>query len=513
MISIPRPRIALALALALLTSALAASGTQAASWTEVASNTTEDITAVEYQSADRFWFATGAGRVFRRVGGVFQQEAFVPGAAFKDIEFQDGGLVGFAVGTNGTVLRSTDGGDNWAQVTGLAGGSTTSPNNCGISQAIGDVDSIRFAGNARAWLFGAGSQVFRTRDGATAANVGAIGGWDWINNNAGACRISGDVDDAFPIPGTNAIYFAGKSFGEVFFSANALTSTAARKPGSAGNGFQATRRLAGDPGNSNRMWAVTPEGEGGSYYQRTTDGWNTASDFRIANPDTGTLTRAEGVDFNGGTVLAAGSAGMIIVSVDGTNFYFDPVGGAVATQDWTSVSLASANDAAVGGSSGKLLLSANATAVPIPVTPPVTPPTTPGGGSGPFIPVLPAHPAGPPRIGLPSVFDPPVTGGTARVGRRFVSVPVSGRLTPPRGVSAATACRGKSISLKLSKTRGRRRTLIRTSVRVSRTCRYRKLLRVRRSRVSGARALLLQVSFRGSSVVGASRATYTLPVV
>lgn len=504
------PRIALALfAATLLATVLFATRAHAATWTEIPSGTTEDITAIEYQAADRFWFGTAAGKVFRRVGGTFQQEASVPGAAIKDIEFQDGGLVGFAVGTNGTVLRSRDGGDNWTQVAGIRGGSTTSPTNCGANEDIGDVDTIRFAGNARAWLFAGGSQVYRTRDGATALNVGDTGNWEWINNNAGACRLGGDVDDAFPIPGSTAIYFIGKSFGEVFFSSNELNSNAAEKPGSAGNGFQQTRRVAGDPSNSNRMWALTPDGSGGSYYQRTTDGWGTANDWRVANGENGQLTRGESVDYSGGTLLAAGSAGMILESTDGVSFYLDPVGGSLATNDWKSVSLASAVDGAIGGIGGKLLVSSNANVLPIPVTPPAGPGPTPG--PGPIIgdPILPRFPVLPPvRFGSSS----PVTGGVATVGRRFVTVPVSGRLTPPRGVDAATACRGKRVTLKVSKTRGRRRLLLRTTVRVSRSCRYRKQLRVRRSRVAGARALLLQVSFRGSTVVGASRATYTIPL-
>ncbi len=509
------PRIALALfAATLLATVLFASRAQAATWTEIPSGTTADITAIEYQSADRFWFGTGEGRVFKRVGGTFQEKSFVPGAAIKDIEFQDGGSVGFAVGTNGTVLRSRDGGDTWAQVTGLRGGSTTSATNCGANEDIGDVDSVRFAGNARAWLFAGGSQVYRTPDSATALDVGASGTWQWINDaGAGACRLGGDVDDAFPIPGSNAIYFIGQSFGQVFFSSNALRTNAATKPGSAGNGFAQTRRVAGDPSNANRMWALVPYGEGGSYYARTTDGWASATGWTIANGDNSQFTRGESLDFSGGTLLAAGSAGMILESTDGASFYLDPVGGSLATNDWKSVGLASAVDGAIGGVGGKLLVSTNANVLPLPPAPPAppTPGPGPGPGLGPVIgdPILPRAPGLPPvRLGS----TPPVTGGTATVGRRFVQVPVSGRLTPPSGVSAATACRGKRISLKLSKTRGRRRTLIRTTVSVSRTCRYRKLLRVRRSRVAGARALLLQVAFRGSSVVGASRATYTIPL-
>ncbi|HKG02431.1 MAG TPA: hypothetical protein VKB03_04570 [Conexibacter sp.] len=499
------PRIALALGL--LTAAFFASSARATTWTEIPSNTGEDITAIEYQGPDRFWFGTGAGRVFKRVGSAFQEKRFVPGAVIKDIEFQDGGNIGFAVGTNGTVLRSTDAGETWTQVDGIAGGNATSPFGCSDLQPIGDVDSVRFAGSARAWLFAGGNQIFRTPDVATAANVGARGTWEWINRGTpGACRITADIDDAFPIPGSSAIYFVGKSFGQVFFSSNALTSDASPKPGSAGNGFETTRRLVGDPSNSNRMWSVAPNGIGGSYYARTTDGWNSAVDWTVGGADgtTSSLTRGESIDFNGGTVLAAGTAGMIVTSIDGATFWFNPAGGAVATQDWKAVSLASANDAAVGGTSGKLLLTSDAANVI-----PAAPPAPPAGGGGTTPP--PTTPR-PPAIRFPSAANPPVTGGVARRGRRFVTVPVSGRLTPPRGISAAAACRGRVIRLRLSKTRGRRRTLLRTTVRVSRACRYRKQLRVRTSKLRGVRALLLQVSFRGNSLVGAARATYTIPV-
>jgi photosystem II stability/assembly factor-like uncharacterized protein len=494
------PCFALALGLGLLALALLAPRAHAVTWTEIPSGTSEDITAIEYQGADRLWFGTGGGRVFRRVGGTFQQEAFVPGAVIKDIEFQDGGQVGFAVGTSGTVLRSADGGDTWRAITGIAGGRQTDQNVCnGVDQGIGDVESIRFADNARAWLLAGGSQVYRTVNAATASDVGSTAaGWIWINDNGVDCRIRLDVDDVFPLPGTDAAYFVAKSFGAIFFTSDALASTASEKLGSAGNGFTTTRRLAGDPGNPNRMWSVAPNGEGNTFFARTTDGWNSASEWTIANPDSGTLTEGESVDFNGGTVLAAGSAGLILASIDGASFYFEPAGGALAGQDWLGVGLASAGDAAIGGTGGKLVISTDAGALPNSAPPSDT-------GTRPRVPGRKL-----PRVRFPRTA--PVSGGVAKVRGRFVRVPVSGRITPPRSVGAAAACRGRRVSLRLSRTRGRRRTLVRTTVRVSRHCRYRKLLRVRRSRVGSARALLLQVAFRGNSRVGASRATYTIPV-
>ena len=48
----------------------------------------------------------------------------------------------------------------------------------------------------------------------------------------------------------------------------------------------------------------------------------------VANSELGDLTRGESVDYNGGTVLAAGSAGMILNSIDGASFYLAPAAGA-----------------------------------------------------------------------------------------------------------------------------------------------------------------------------------------
>jgi len=479
---------------------------QAATWTEIPSNTAEDITAIEYQGPERFWFATGAGKIFRRVGGGFAQKASFPGAVFKDIEFQDGGQVGFAVGTNGTVARSPDGGDSWAAVPGIAGGHPTTVNDCtSAGQAIGDVDSVRFAGNARAWLVAGGSQIYRTVDGATAANIGSAAlGWVPINNGDAGCRITKDIDDLFPVPGSDSVYFISKSFGAVFFSSNALTSAAAQKPADAGNGFTGIRRVAGDPGNPNRQWAVTSADAGASFYSRTTDGWSTSSAWVVANPGRGSLTRAEGVDFSGGTVTAVGSAGMIVESIDGNTFYFDPAGGTVATQDWRSVSLASAKDAAVGGTGGKLIVSANANVIP----------GTAGGAGNVSPPPAPPPPLLKPRkptFTFAPKSKPPVIGGAARKRGRFVRIDVSGSLKRPAGVASAAACKGK-VALTVSTPKGKKRTLTSATATLSKKCRYKKLLRVRRSRIGTLRSLKLKVAFKGNPAVAASSVTYTVRV-
>jgi hypothetical protein len=126
-------------------------------------------------------------------------------------------------------------------------------------------------------------------------------------------------------------------------------------------------------------------------------------------------------------------------------------------------------------------------------------------------PPLPQRPPLKPTFTFPPKSRPPVVGGVARRRGRFVRIDVSGSLTPPAGVRAAAACTG-SVALTVSKPRGKRRTLTRGSARLSRTCRYKKLLRVRRSRIGTLRSLKLTVAFTGNVAVAASSVTYAVPV-
>jgi hypothetical protein len=482
---------------------------QGATWSAIASGTTEDITAVEYQGPTRFWFATAAGHVFTRVGDGFAQTGSAPGVVFQDIEFQRGGRVGFAVGTNGGILRSADAGANWTPVAGIiTGGQPTVVNTCAAAgESLGDVDSVRFAGDARAWLAAGGSQIFRTVDGVTASDVGATSaGWQDINTDGATCKIPADVDDLFPVPGSSAVYFASKVLGTVFFSPDALATTGMPRVAEAGAGAATgIRRLAGDPANPDRQWAADSGGAGVSYFAHTTDGWT------VANPGSGTFATPASVDFNGGTVALAGSAGMIAESVDGATFYLDPAAGAAA-QDWRSVSLASPAAGAIGGAGGRLVVSANAN----------VPPAGAGGATGP-VGTAPSSVLRPPALvttqqgsrlplfGFQPRSKPPVVGGRARRSGRVVLVAVAGAFRVPARLRAASACKGRVV-LTVSRPSGKRRDLTDASVRLSRGCTYAKLLRIRRARVGRDRSLRLRVAFKGNAVVGPSSMTYKVPV-
>jgi hypothetical protein len=100
----------MAVAVAALLVPAGGASAQSSLWTQVQSGTGNAITAVDYQSDERFWYTTAKGEIFRRVGGLPQLQLTDPNnTPFNDIAMQPGGNVGVAVGDAGTVYRTTDG--------------------------------------------------------------------------------------------------------------------------------------------------------------------------------------------------------------------------------------------------------------------------------------------------------------------------------------------------------------------------------------------------------------------
>jgi hypothetical protein len=373
----------LAVAAALLALPAAAG---AVSWTPIPSGTASNITAIEYQSPSRFWFTTSAGEIYGRGGGNFVKQKAATGITLNDIEFLPSpSEVGLAVGNSGQVFRTINGGVSWTAIGGFATLlSKTVPNDCTAAQPLGDVYSVRFASPTIAYILGQGSQLARSSN----ASVGAEGTWvdaNWVDNVPGGrspgdlCRIADNGDnlgDAFfasPTIGTFCTLF----FGEVFVTVDGLASAAPEKAEGCGNGFLGTRHLAGDPANPNRMWAV-----GGSSKldgtAMTNDGWTTAKSFLIGNDTVREFSEATDIAYAGGTVLTAGTTGMIAASNDGQNFYFNDATGSLATTGWEAAALANGNDGAVGGAGGALAVTTDASNVVPPSTAPIgTGPTTP----------------------------------------------------------------------------------------------------------------------------------------
>ena len=561
-------RAARTLFLATVLALAAAAGTaNAATWTEIPSGTTEEITAVEYRGGDQFWFTTANGKIFRRVGGTFQQEYSQLGVVFRDIVFDAAGSVGVAVGTNGAVARTTNGGADWAPVGLPQSGNPLSEFECdAVKHNAGDLDTVAVDGVGRAWIAGSGAQLWRS------SGTGGALGTGWVDANDGSgddCNLPRDIDGMFFVAGSESGYFIAKSFGQVYFTSNGLAGAASPKPGSAGNGFDQLRRLAGDPANPNRMWAVFPGG-GPSYIRRTDDGWNSELDWNIANRDRREITDPHDIDYAGGTIVTAGEAGLIMLSTNGADFFFQDATGALTTQDWRAVSVADAANAALGGTNGKLAVTTSANVLPDIVAPTGTiggpssvragqPATftlnaadTGGSGLDPAsirwttagLPDRTGNPASftfpdqgfatvtvsfadragnrseatasvtidKPSNVLPVSFTGPGNTLSAKIKGRFIRVTMKGTITLPSGATAA-AC-AKKITLRIKKKQrvmAHRKAKLRYKASPSR-CTFAKKVKLRRKKVGKTKKLRLTVSHPGNSVLRKSSKKLTLVV-
>lgn len=553
----PIARIAL---LTLFALALVAEPAAAATiWTPVPSGTTSDITAIYYRGGDQFWFGTGNGEIFKRSGATFTRVSNTPGTVIQDIEFQPGGGgVGLAVGTNGKVLRTTNG-TTWTAVALPVLSSATGENTCNTTAAAGDLDGVRFAGDGRAFIFGPNSQIaVSPLTTPNTSTVGTAGTWKDANKNGSNCFVAKDIDDAFFIDADTG-YLVSRDFGAVYFTGNHVTSTLAEKAADAGNGFTTRRRVAGDITNPNRMWAVT-NGGGGSYLRYTTDGWSTSDGWTVVNTDD-TPTMYD-IASSGGSVLSAGNAGMVLHSIDGRNFYADPAPGTLATADWRAVDLASATDGAIGGTNGALAVTTAANTIPDIVAPtgtivgpstatagtPVTftaavadnaggsgidpagfawTATGTAGGSGASVNLtfpaeggytvqlsfrdLAGNTATASTFVLVSKAAAPVdarpapaftltgsgNGASARVSGGKVKIKVKGKIKVPAGVNKASACKGTVLlTIKKGKT-----LLTARNAKLGKTCTFSKTISLSASKVKGARKLAVTVRFQGNSVL------------
>ena len=343
-----------ALALTLLAPGPAAA---APAWTQVTSGTTDDISAIEYQADDRLFFTTKNGKIFRREGSTFVQRLNAPGVVFNDIELR--GQIGIAVGNAGVVYRSTDGGAQWAPITMPV--SNYAPF-CDSPLPFGDAHKVAFANDTVVYVFGGRGQIMRSGNG----------GASFVNHNqvsaAGPCKIDAQtfIGGAFFVPGalTPTGYFLEGRV--VWFTNNDLQTVPQSKTSWQDLGLT---RLAGDPANPGRQWAlqVLPDS---FWTSQTEDGWSTIqTDLVIGNRQQRQKSGLQDVAYNGGTVLMAGAAGQILNSIDGRTFFFVDAAPPLAAQEWRAVGLMSASKGAVGGTGGTLALSDNVNTIPDVVAP------------------------------------------------------------------------------------------------------------------------------------------------
>lgn len=436
-------RIALTVLLSTLTVLLAASSASAGIWNPVTSGLagTDTIRAIDYQSGTRFWLATSTGKIAtRQADASFTVTKAASATSFNDIAFKPGSPIGIAVGTNGNIWRSTNGGASWSQVnfTGF------DPNkDCGADQnnppggvlptvtnpAV-SLDAVAWGPGNRVFVTGAKSTVLRSaNDGAsfTEINKTDIVEPGFPTYRQIACKQQGEFYDVIPLPADAGtandalpLYFLVDS--DVFYSVNGLTTTPAKRANlGCGGGY---RNFVLDPFQPTHQWAATDRGSDSSCLYYTQDDAN-YNPFDVVNQGTATLhasTRIAAAGASPPTIVSVGKSGDILNGLDGQKFYVNRADGTLAQQDWYAVSGFDAANFAVGGAGGSLVVSSTANTIPDLVAPA-------GVVSGPAT----------TKAGVPTTFTAAVTDEAGGSG-----VDPAGFSWSATGVPAAT---GQTVSL------------------------------------------------------------------
>jgi len=357
-----------ALALLLITAAALAAAPSASAgiWTPVASNTTEDITAVDQRGPGDVLYATANGKIFRN--GVQQLSA--PGVSFTDIALNPSGTVGLASAANGRLYRST--GATWAPV--ALGNPTRAPSSSSPCGGNATTTTAPVTGNlvAVGWKDDSTAYVPATDEGVVLKTTnGGTNFTDVSRQVDGTCRAgTNDVfSDVSVVPGTDLLYLVGRNFGARFFSSNGLASTAGRRGDTAANCFTQPQRIAVDPANPNRSFVVS--GCSGSLQFGFSADAGVSYDISLdyVNGSGDDLSGLSNVSLAGGSALAVGKAGAILVSPDGVKAYFQRADGIDLTTDWFAADKSTAGDAAVGGRGGRLITTTQANTIPDVVKP------------------------------------------------------------------------------------------------------------------------------------------------
>jgi hypothetical protein len=337
-------------------------------WTPTASNTTENITAVDYQAPDRLWYATAAGKIFKNG----TQQFSAPGVSFNDLTMNPSGTAGVAVANGGKLYRFN--GATWTLVS-LANTSYTDPTPCNGTESPALTKNLTPTGNLTAAAWSSDSTAYVTSSDRGIVLKTANGGASWTDasrQSDGECFVdpsSATVTDVKTIPGSDVVWFVDTNFGARSISSNGLASSTLREADSSVNCPDHRPQLALDTDNPNRSF-VTDRCDGSLAFGFSEDGGATyllGQDYIAGNGDS--LTGLNDVAIAGGSALAVGNGGAILVSNNGRAAYFQRADGGDATNDWLAVDKFDANHAAIGGRGGRLLLSDAAATTPDVVAP------------------------------------------------------------------------------------------------------------------------------------------------
>jgi hypothetical protein len=361
----------LTLTAALFALLVLASTAQAATiWTPINSGTTDTISAIVYQSATRFWYATTNGHIaFWNGSGFTQGTGITAGENFTDLAFQPGaGAVGYAVASNGDVWHTTNAGVSWSK---LATQQTATSCTSATPVNVIELNAVAFASSSTAYLLGNNNTLMESTNAGAASPT-----FTEINKTGGSCQAQSDnnpqnLTDATFLPANPlAGIMVTQDFGALYGSSNGFTSGARVTSGTV-NEFQGNPRLAQDPANPNRVFIGT------LCLMVSDDGGNTTAAAKFAN-DSSPVVGLYDVSSQGGVEVAAGSGGEIFTSTDGVNFYNQPAAGTLATENWRAEDAFDGAHAAVGGVGGALAVTSAANTIPdiIPPTGTISGPTT-----------------------------------------------------------------------------------------------------------------------------------------
>jgi photosystem II stability/assembly factor-like uncharacterized protein len=369
------------LVVVLLALAPAAAARAASVWTPVASGTTQTISAIAAGSAGEVVFATTGGSIGRLVGGRFVAATVAPPNpnGFTDVALSPDGSEGVAVGPQGMIYRSTDGGGTWSQVSGtqtFTSGCNNLPSGGPAGSLVALTDSlfsVKFADANTVYVTGGNDDVLKSVDGgATFVEVNKRADETCVANpgEGGGGAGEGITDSAWI--DANHGFLLSNFFGRYFQTSDGFATASTEAEGV--NGSTYIDRLALDPRDPSRAWAISGGARNGSYFQYTTDGgasWNNPSydDNQVGLQDIAT---------NGTAVVTVGLGGDIYSSADGRAFSRHPAGAPYTGTDWHSVVVLPGGETYVGGAGGALLWSANPIATR--TVPTVSDPVSKSGG-------------------------------------------------------------------------------------------------------------------------------------
>ena len=349
-------------------------------WTPMASGTTGDITAVDYVAPGSIVYGTAAGQLMK--GGVVKDNSNL-GLTVNDIAFNPSGSVGLAALNGGKLMRTVNGGESWSPVS-LANTTRTSADPCtGGATAAGTP-----TGNLTAISWGDNSTAYVVGDDKGMVLKSSTSGTFWADASRqvnGTCRVgdSGRVLHDVEAISPNVVYVLSNYFGERYFSADGIATPAVHQAQTSVNCYQESARFAIDHDSPNRQWVADActSNLGAGFSSDSGTSWDISIEY--PNGDPYALSGLNDISAAGGSALAVGNGGAIIVNLDGPTAYFQRADGADATSSWLTASKLDAGNAVVAGRNGRMVISTTANAIPDVVAPAgtVTGPTTVAAGT------------------------------------------------------------------------------------------------------------------------------------